>query len=149
MKYSVYSQKNGELIIPDEVKEPIFDIISKIEFDEGKTPNKDVRRQIVEEMQKKGWSGVVKLSVDSNISITSMNRKIGACVQFGNIGRMYADLLKLQTMYQKDIIEAGIMIMPNNDPEAKNSARATRLQRELAIYGTVITMPMIIIGVGV
>ncbi len=148
MIYNVYSYCNGKSVVPGEILEKLMPIMDSIRFDAHKTPDKTIRKYIVEAMQQVGWPGPVKLSSDSNISITSLHRKIGACVQFGNIGRMYADLLKLQTLYNKNSIIAAVFIMPNSDPEAKNCARATRLMKELAIYDSVITVPMIIIGVG-
>lgn len=148
MIYDSYSYCNGNLIVPKEMQDQLITIIEAIKFGTNKTPDTSIRKIIIDGMQEIGWPGTVKVSSNSNISITSLTQKIGACVQFGNIGRMYADLLKLQTLYNKNSISAAIFIMPNNDPEARNCARATRLIKELYIYDSVITVPLIIIGVG-
>ena len=74
---------------------------------------------------------------------------IGLCFQTGNVGRIYADLLKLQTLYTKGNITAGIILIPQNQTAKElgsNMANYERLIRELPIFSQVITMPIVVIG---
>ena len=71
------------------------------------------------------------------------------CFQTGNVGRIYADLLKLQTLYTRGNITAGIILIPQIKTAKElgsNMASYERLIRELPIFSQVITMPIVVIG---
>ena len=71
------------------------------------------------------------------------------CFQTDNVGRIYADLLKLQTLYTKGNIIAGIILVPQIKTAKElgsNMANYERLIRELPIFSQVITMPLVVIG---
>jgi hypothetical protein len=66
------------------------------------------------------------------------------------MGRMYADLMKLQAVYMRGSIDAGIYIVP--EPECArilgdNIANRGRLLRELRIFDRVVSIPLAIIGI--
>jgi hypothetical protein len=103
---------------------------------------------------KNGWSDQVKLAADSNISITAKKGDVGLCLQTGNMGRMYADLLKLQCLYKSKVLKAAILIVPTRrlakeHDYGANVAQFERLTRELTIFDKVITIPMVVIGMDV
>jgi hypothetical protein len=60
----------------------------------------------------RGWSDEISLSSDAKISITSKKSNIGLCLQTGNMGRFYADLIKLEFLHKQGVIAAGIYIIP-------------------------------------
>jgi hypothetical protein len=96
-----------------------------------------------------GWSPEVRIDPNSRISITSIKNRIGLCLQTGNMGRMYADLLKFQTAYQKKIVTAGVLIIPTKDSAkilGDNIANYDRLCKELIIFGEVIVIPLVLYG---
>ena len=71
------------------------------------------------------------------MTITSAKDDIGLCLQTGNMSRMYADLMKLQTMYLNNTIKAAAIIVPSQETAkllGDNIAQAKRLERELAIF---------------
>jgi hypothetical protein len=97
----------------------------------------------------KGWSSKVKLSLNSNITITAMNGKVALCLQTGNMGRFYSDLLKLQYLFQKRRITSAIYILPTKYLAKKmgsNLANFERLVIELKLFQEVITIPILVIG---
>lgn len=97
-----------------------------------------------------GWSGEYRLDSDSQITITSYQNNIGLCFQTGNVGRVYADLLKLQTLYKRGNIIAGIMILPRKGMSrifGSNCASYDRLLKELPIFSNVIDIPLVVIGI--
>lgn len=100
-------------------------------------------------MIQNGWAGEYRLDSDSQITISSYLQGIGLCFQTGNVGRLYADLLKLQTLYVKGKIVAGIIMVPGLEM-AKilgcNLANYDRLVRELPLFNQVITMPIVVVG---
>ena len=71
------------------------------------------------------------------------------CFQTGNVGRIYADILKLQTLNTRGNITAGIILIPQIKTAKElgsNMANYERLIRELPIFSQVITMPIVVIG---
>lgn len=108
-----------------------------------------LRKHIADGLKQKGWTSKVKLSIHSNISITAINGKTALCLQTGNMGRFYSDLLKLQYLYQKQKIESSIYILPTTNLAKKlgsNLANYERLVTELNLFCDVITVPIAVIG---
>jgi hypothetical protein len=96
-----------------------------------------------------GWSPEVQIDPNSRISITSIKNNIGLCIQTGNMARMYADLLKLQTVFLNNIINGGAFIVPLKNSAkimGDNIAHYERLINELEIFKNVITIPLLIFG---
>jgi hypothetical protein len=103
----------------------------------------------MEKTMRVGWSGEYRLDSDSKITISSYMQGVGLCIQTGNAGRVYADLLKLQTLYVKGNITSGIMLIPTVVTAKElgyNMANYERLVRELPLFSQVITMPIVVIG---
>jgi hypothetical protein len=49
----------------------------------------------------------------SDKTVTSMKDEVGLCLQTGNMARMYADLIKLLTLYLDNAIKAAAIIVPS------------------------------------
>lgn len=97
-----------------------------------------------------GWSPEVCLDSTSRISITSVKSNIGLCIQTGNMSRVYADMLKLQTLYQRKVVNAGVIILPTSigaKSLGDNVANRDRIQRELDIFTDVISIPLVLFGI--
>ena len=81
------------------------------------------------------------------MTITSIKNEVGLCLQTGNMARMYADLMKLQTLYLNNAIKAAVIVVPS-EPVAKllgsNIAQAKRLTRELDIFKKAYHVPTLI-----
>ena len=85
--------------------------------------------------------------MDSDMTITSMKGNVGLCMQTGNMARMYADLIKLQTMYLDNAIKSAAIVVPSQPMAAllgDNIAQASRLERELAIFRKAYHVPTLI-----
>lgn len=78
-----------------------------------------------------------------------MRAEIGLCLQTGNMARMYADLMKLQTLYLNNAIQGAVFVVPSQ-PVAlaigDNIAQATRLERELEIFRKAFYVPTLIVA---
>lgn len=108
-----------------------------------------LREIILRELNTRGWSSNVKLSYGSQITITATNGDLGLCLQTGNMSRFYADLLKLQYLYQKGSIRSAIYILPtkrNAKLMGSNLAHYERLVEELKLFAKIITLPVFVIG---
>lgn len=150
MKTQIYNFRSGQRIIPDSIRDSVINSISRIEYPSGRLNIRSFNKDLLNTLHSCGWSDNLPLSVYSKISITSIFDKIGLCVQTGNVARVYADILKLQTLYTDEKINAGILVLPTKecaDAFGKNVANYERLLRELLyVFSKVITVPLLIVG---
>lgn len=149
LKSIVYNHRNGVKIIAPDVIDGISNILNDEHPSLAKNSVSALKTDIWNKMIKIGWSGEYRLDSDSKITISSYMQGVGLCFQTGNAGRVYADLLKLQTLYVKGNITAGIILIPTASTAKElgsNMANYERLVRELPLFSQVITMPIVVIG---
>lgn len=146
----VIDSNNGKekLLVKQKIWNEIKDCFTnpQIRMDKGDAPY--IKREVAEILTKCGWAENVKIS-PSNLSINFLKNKIGLCLQLGNYARVYADLLKLQLMYEKDTIEIGIIAVPFKDKAkliGSNVAQFERLTAEIKLFCKIIHLPLVIIG---
>lgn len=109
-----------------------------------------IRKNILGALQREGWSDRVKPVGDLKITIGSILDDTGLCVQFGNVARVYADLVKLQLAFNEAVIRRGILIVPLKVAAVKvgsNLANFERLELELKNLNDQFTIPLVIYGV--
>ncbi len=150
MKTIIYNYRSGLQVVPKEVSDGVVHVIEQLNYSLGKYDIKNFKDDLSDQLKTKGWSGQVRLSSKSSISITAMLRNVGLCTQTGNMARMYADLMKLQAMYMDEKIKAAIFVLPTKacaNSFGGNVANYDRFLNELTnIFSKVITVPMVIIG---
>ena len=149
MKVLSHSHKSGRDIVPSCLIDEIASAFTQIDSAVSRYEISDIRSRVIENLLCKGWSDKLLLARGSNISITSKKSDVGMCMQTGNVSRMYADLMKLQALYLRGSIKAGILIVATTQcakQYTSNAATYERLIRELDIFGQVITVPLVIIG---
>jgi hypothetical protein len=149
MKLTKYSHNNGNESIPDYILDPLFSELQNLSFS-NKRGTRTFRKSVSEILLSNGWSKPVRVSIDSQITITSVCKKIGLCFQFGNMARLYADILKLQLMHQRGNINAALYLVPMKDYAVRlgsNLANFERLTSELKIFGQIINVPLLVIGI--
>lgn len=147
MRHRIHSHAQGEVVVPQPLRQEVADAVSRISVKLAKGAATKLRDQFLEAIKAAGWSGEWPVSKDSKMTITSAKREIGLCLQTGNMGRLYADLLKLQTMHLDKAIRAAIVVVPSQ-PVAKllgdNIANANRLERELEIFRNAYSVPTLV-----
>lgn len=149
MHLQVYDHRSGLKIIPREMLEKIKSVFLHYENKLTKNNSSVAKEELKQRLLMEGWSGEFRLDTDSRITITSFQNNTGLCFQTGNVGRVYADLLKLQTLFVKGKISAGIIIIPMKaliKVFGSNCANYERLVKELPIFKQVITTPLAVIG---
>ncbi len=149
MRTQIYDHRSGLKVVPNSIIADAEKIIWEINPALSKKTVASLKESIRERLEKKGWTGEYRLDASSRITISSYLKGIGMCFQTGNVGRIYADLLKLQTLYTKGNITAGIILIPQIKTAKElgsNMANYERLIRELPIFSQVITMPIVVIG---
>ena len=149
MRTQIYEHRSGLKVVPIDIIANVENIIRNIHPVIVRNTVAKIKASVKEQLEIEGWIGEYRLDITSKITITSYLNGIGLCFQTGNVGRIYADLLKLQTLYTKGSIVAGIILIPQINTAKKlgsNMANYERLTRELPIFSQVITMPIVVIG---
>lgn len=149
MTTSIFDYRCGTKVVPEHQLQTVCNILSSITPRVRKNTVTEIRDGIISGLTVQGWSGEYRLDVMSKITISSYKDGIGLCLQTGNVSRIYADLLKLQALYSKEKINAGMIILPKKALAvqlASNMANYERLLGELPIFNQVISMPLVIIG---
>ena len=151
MKVTTFNHQHGAKNIPSDHVNAVLNATQSIP-----NPKKNgVRDHLLKTLKNKhGWSDEVKLALDSKITITAKKGDVGLCLQTGNMGRMYADLLKLECLFKAKVLKAAILIVPTRrlakeHEYGANVAQFERVARELPIFDKVITIPMVVIGMDI
>jgi hypothetical protein len=147
MKHFTYVHCDGEKAVSAANREQVVEAITSVSIKPGPGTAPKIRMQLISNLRTSGWSGEVKLAADSDITITSVKDDVGLCLQTGNMSRIYADLMKLQTMYLNNHIKAAVIILPSQEVAkmlGSNIAQAKRLERELTVFKKAYHVPTII-----
>jgi hypothetical protein len=150
MKANVYGHRFGDTVVPIDLLKEAIAAIESCEILPQRKNSATIKASILTTLGSNGWPGKVGMDTASKITITSLKNKVGLCFQTGNMGRMYADLIKLQALYLRGAIDAGIFILPETACSkllGQNVADCARLLRELPIFDRAITVPLAIIGI--
>jgi len=147
MKYSLHSHCAGEDTVPAGLRQEVELAIAAITVKPARGIAPKLRDAFLAKLLVSGWSSEVAVAQGSDITITSMKSEVGLCLQTGNMARMYADLIKLQTLYLNNAIKSAVIVVPS-EPVAKhlgsNIAQAKRLARELDIFKKAYHVPTLI-----
>lgn len=149
MRIQVYEHRSGLKVVPEDIFSGVEAIIGDIHPTIAKNSITYIKKALREHLRKEGWTGEYRLDATSKITISSYLKGVGLCLQTGNMGRVYADILKLQALYTKGNIIAGIILVPQSRTAkalGSNLVNYERLIRELPIFGQVITMPIVVVG---
>jgi hypothetical protein len=147
LKHSFHSHCAGEETVPHFIQKEVELAIAAVAIKPARGTAPKLRDAFLASLKVSGWSSEVAVAQGSDITITSMKSEVGLCLQTGNMARMYADLIKLQTLYLNNAIKSAVIIVPS-EPVAKllgsNIAQAKRLARELDIFKKAYHVPTII-----
>lgn len=141
---------NGDAKIPEHILYPLYWDLEKLNVKLTKRGSREIREPIEKILAVNGWSNRIRVVPDYTISISSMCDEVGLCLQFGNMARLYADLLKLQLMYLNGTIKSAIYILPMKKFALElgvNVVNYERLTHELQIFQKIIKVPMVVIGI--
>jgi len=145
-----YDHHNGEAEwIKRELFEWVTDIFEAPQVSIGIRATTGIRGHIRNEITVAGWSDEVPLCPDSDMTIFSMKGDLAFQLQTGNASRAPYDLLKLQYLYAEKRIEAAAFAVPVRTAAnaiGQNIASFERIEKELAIFDRIITVPILLIG---
>ncbi|SOY54127.1 conserved hypothetical protein [Cupriavidus taiwanensis] len=147
MKFYTYSHCAGDKAVPKGHQKEIEAAISSISVKPAQGAAKKVRDAFLVAIKTYGWSGEVQVSKESDMTVTSSKSGVGLCLQTGNVARIYADIIKLQTLYFDNAISCAAIVVPSNEVArlfGKNIAQASRLERELEIFKKTYHVPTLV-----
>jgi hypothetical protein len=147
MKHHTLDHCAGASAIPSALCKQIAEAVDGVAMKLGNGVAPKLRAAIITQLKIRGWSDEVRLSADSDMTITSSKEDVGLCLQTGNMSRLYADLMKLQAMYLDGKIKAAAIILPSQEAASllgSNVAQARRLERELAIFKKAYHVPTVV-----
>src|SRR6266480_7350789 len=148
MKLETDDHRSGAKIIPAYIQDEIKDAITQSRSLGRPT---SVRSSILETLRSKhGWSDETALSPDAKISIPSRKGDIALCVQTGNMGRFYADLLKLEYLFNEEMIKGAVYVLPVKELAKKwgqNIANFERFTNEVKIFSKILHTPLVVFGI--
>ena len=147
MKFSLHSHCSGDAAVPAALRKEVESAITAIPLRPSLGAAPKLRDAFLAHLKTSGWSSELAVAQGSDITITSVKNEIGLCLQTGNMARIYADLIKLQTLYLNNAIKAAVIVVPS-EPAAKllgsNIAQDRRLIRELDIFKKAYHVPTVI-----
>lgn len=147
MNYSVWPHREGDKVFPLALRLELESAISVVSVKPARGASSKIRNQILSHLKTDGWSGSVAISNNSRLTITSMKQDVAICLQTGNMARIYADLMKLQTLYLDESITSAAIVLPSYEVArllGSNIAQATRLERELEVFQKSYTVPTLV-----
>lgn len=147
MKFSTFYHCAGDKALPKEQRRQVEVAISAIEVSPTKGAARLMRKQFLTSLKVAGWCNKLSVAPGSGMTITSASGVVGLCLQTGNMGRIYADLVKLQTLYLDGAISASAIVLPSQMVAkmlGSNIAASERLERELGIFRKAYHVPTVI-----
>ncbi len=150
MKIKTHFHNEADKVIDLPNQKCILKIIENTSFIIQPGCGDKLRKTILSELRIMGWSNSFSFDVNSQISITAAFKDYILCFQTGNMGRFYADLLKMQYLFANEKAKAGFYILPSKEAAkiiGSNIAHFDRLKNELKLFNQIITIPIIVIGI--
>lgn len=145
-----FSHRSGSSVLGATLLGRLRKSLRQLRFKARRHCTTHLRQTILQQLQTDGWSDKVQISRRRKLTITSMHRKVGLCLQTGNMARFYADLLKLQSLFIEGTIYGAAYLIPTSSAArlmGQNLANFERLTSELSEeFNRVITIPMQVIG---
>ena len=149
MHVKEYIHRGADRAVSASLRSEVKTILHKTSY-KSNSRKKQLRHDILNQLKNFGWSEPVRVHDVSRISVTSMKDQTALCFQTGNMGRFYADLLKLETLFRNRRIKAAIYVIPIKRLAVElgsNIANFERFVEELNIFNVTLTIPMLVLGI--
>jgi hypothetical protein len=108
-----------------------------------------LRKHWEESLLSDGWVKGLFLE-RSRLSIGYARGDIGMCIQLGNTSRVYADLLKLETLFRQGKIARAALVVPSAEYSSAlgtNYASVTRAEQDINSLKPTISVPIVLISI--
>jgi len=135
-----FSGEHAEIVF-----EELSDVLNSMESD-FETNSTAFRTEFKEKIILKGFSNAYRINIHHSISITSIKKNVGVCLQLGNIARVFYDLLKISYSYTHNNEFQFIIICPL-DPNGNRAYYKRAVSEIKDLYSTYLSVPIRIIGI--
>lgn len=150
MNFQTHFHQHAKSRIPASILKDVESALASVPSPSSTITSKELVASIRTALTRFGWSEEVLLDRTSKITISGMKGDIGLAIQFGNISRIYADLIKLQSLFLDAKSRGAVVIVPSKSllhllsrsGGTDNRCHLERILRELPIFSLVITMPI-------
>tara|TARA_B110000003_G_scaffold268953_1_gene299238 strand:- start:1255 stop:1701 length:447 start_codon:yes stop_codon:yes gene_type:complete len=108
------------------------------------------KNQIKDKLLLSGWENRIKISSEMNVSIQYKKSNVGLQFQFGNVAWGFYDLIKLQSAFDKEIIEYAVLVAAVKNVTNRwgsNIFHYERAEKEFEIYLESSKIPLLLLGV--
>ena len=116
----------------------------------GRRMTRTIKSHISNQLLNEGWASRVKVSPNSELILNLFKDSVIVHIQTGNIARVYYDLMKIQAMYDQDLVLCGVLVLPIASAAramGSNMAQAERVANELDhVFSDQIQVPIFIVG---
>ena len=130
----------------------ISEIISQINTIKYSTNTQNIKllkNQLTEIFSNNGFILDIVLQ-GSNLKINGIKKNTGLALQTGNVARFYADILKLQWLYEENKIKNAIYVCLSKEAQKEsylsNTIHIERALREIDFFDKIITLPILFIS---
>tara|TARA_B100000780_G_C21015419_1_gene406763 strand:- start:422 stop:889 length:468 start_codon:yes stop_codon:yes gene_type:complete len=143
--YKRFPKKDADLL-------DISEIISQIKTIKYSTKTQNIKllkSQLTEIFSNNGFILDIVLQ-GSNLKINGIKNNTGLALQTGNVARFYADVLKLQWLYEENKIKNAIYVCLSKEAQKEsylsNTIHIERALREIDFFDKIITLPILFIS---
>lgn len=148
MKLNTDDHRSGAKIVPAYIQDEIKSVVSQ---SRSLARASSARSSILTALRNNhGWSDETALSADAKISIPARKGETALCVQTGNMGRFYADLIKLEYLFNEGLIKGAVYVLPTKalaNQWGKNIANYERFTNEVRIFSKILHTPLVVFGI--
>ena len=150
MNVLIHEHHKSESAVFSELQERMISRLkgSKIVLSDLRAP--ELKNKVVEIFREAGWSSEVSVDFELKHFISGIFQRVGFMAQFGNMAMCYADLLKLQLLFDRDMIECAFyIVMTKSDIRARkeNYAQYEKFCKHLKLYSKIIKVPITVMGI--
>lgn len=95
-----------------------------------------------------GWAENFKLP-GSNLYVSFKRDRVASCVQLGNVARVYADLLKLQNLFDRGVVDWAVLLVPSDELSKRfgaNHASFGRTVRDIETLSKSLVCPILVVS---
>ena len=143
--YKRFSSEDADLL-------DISEVVSQIRTIEYSTKTQNIKllkNQLTEIFSNNGFILDIALK-DSNLKINGIKNNTGLAIQTGNVARFYADILKLQWLYEEKRIKNAVYVCLSKEAQREsylsNTIHIERALREADFFNNIITLPILFIS---
>ena len=148
---AVTSHRQARAILRDKKLEAhVLDMLDASAVRIGRRSTDDVRRHVAAFLTERGWASPVRVADSFDLELQCSRDSVVVQLQTGNIARAFYDLMKMQSLHQQSLAEAGVLVVPVADAARRmgsNLAQYERVVNELAgVFYHQITVPVLVVG---